>query len=120
MQRSRGIRKETANFLLMACAFDSSRLLEDKQLCNKVRAVWYYPDPASYIEDEHIRQMQYKSRRASQYSVTVTWDKNRGRWETRKYRGYELVRFALGEDYRSAMLHTTWFGPDLDEPVDTQ
>ena len=66
--------KETANFLLMMCAFDSEKLLGDKQLCKKVRAVWHYPDPASYIEDEHIRQMQYNSRRASQYSVTVTWD----------------------------------------------
>jgi hypothetical protein len=104
----------------MMCAFDSARLLADKQLCKKVRAVWYHPDPASYIEDEHIRQMQYKSRAASQYSVTITWDKDRGRWETRNYRGYELVRFALGEDYRLAMLHTTWFGPELDEPLDTQ
>ncbi len=63
---------ETAKFLLMMCAFDSAKLLADEQLCKKVGAVCYYPDPASYIEDKHIRQMQYKSRKASQYSVTVT------------------------------------------------
>ena len=114
------IDKETANFLLMMCAFDSAKLLADKQLCKKVRAVWYFADPASYIEDEHIRQMQYKSRKASQYSVTVTWDKDRGRWETRKFKGCVSVRYAFGEDYRSAMLRTTAFGPELDEPLDTQ
>jgi hypothetical protein len=112
--------KETAKFLLMMCAFDSARLLADKQLCKKVRAVWYYADPASYIEDEHIRQMQYKSRKASEYSVTVAWNKNRGRWETGEYRGYELVRYAFGEDYNTAMLRTTAFAPGVDEAFDVQ
>lgn len=102
------------------CAFDSAKLLEDKQLCKKIRAVCYYPDPASYIEDEHIRQMQYKARKVSEYSVTVTWNKCRNRWETRKYRGYELVHFAFGDDYNSAMLRTTAFGPAIDENFDTE
>ena len=114
------IDKETAKFLLMMCAFDSAKFLADKQLCKKVRAVWYYPDAGSYIEDEHLRQMRYKSRKTSQYSITITWDKKRSRWETRKYRGYELVRFAFGEDYNSAMLRTTAFRPMIDESFDTQ
>jgi len=63
--------RESAKFLLMMCAFDPAKLLADKQACKKVRAVWYYPDPASYIEDAHQRQMQYTSRKAGEYSVTV-------------------------------------------------
>jgi hypothetical protein len=49
--------KGTAKFLLMMCAFDPARLLGDEQFRTKVRAVWYYPDAASYIEDAHKRQM---------------------------------------------------------------
>jgi hypothetical protein len=112
------IDKETAKFLLMMCAFDSAKFLADKQLCKKVRAVWYFPDPVSYIEDEHITQMRYKSRKASHYSVTITWDKDQNRWETRKYKGEEMVCFAFGEDYSSAMLRTTKFGPKVDEAFD--
>lgn len=89
--------KETVRFLLMMCAFDSARLLADKQLCKKVRAVWYYPDPAIYIEDEHVRQMQYRSRTVSEYSITVTWDKERGRWETCKFEGCLSVAKTTGQ-----------------------
>jgi hypothetical protein len=112
--------KETAKFLLMMCAFDPAKLLGDKQLCNKVRAVWYYPDPATYIEDAHIRQMQYRTRKASEYAITVIWDKDQSRWETRKYKGNELVCLAYGKDFNSAMWQTTALGPQLDEAIDTQ
>jgi hypothetical protein len=112
--------RETAKRLLMMCAFDPAKLLADKQLCMKVRAVWYYPDPATYTEDGHKRQMQYKSRRASEYSATIVWDKDHSRWESRKYKGNELVCFAFGKDFKSAMLQTTAFGPQLDEALDTQ
>jgi hypothetical protein len=112
--------RETAKFLLMMCAFDPARLLGDKQLCKKVRAVWYYPDPTSYVEDAHKRQMQYKSRKAGEYSITVVWDKDESRWETRKYKGHELVLLAYGKDFNSAMWHTTALGPQLDEALDTQ
>lgn len=70
---------ETAKLLLMMCAFDSPRLLGDKKLCKKVRAVWYYPDPASYIENAHKRLMQYRSRKGGDYSITVRWDKDQNR-----------------------------------------
>jgi len=89
-------------------------------LCKKVRAVWYYPDPASYIEDSHKRQIQYTSRRASEYSITVIWDKDETRWETRKYKGNELVSLAFGKDFNSAMWQTTVIGPQIDEVLDTQ
>jgi hypothetical protein len=112
--------RETAKFLFMMCAFDPAKLLGDKQLCKKVRAVWYYPDPISYIEDRHKRQMQYKSRKAGEYSITVVWDKDQSRWETRKYKGNELVLLAYGKDFNSAMWHTTALGPQLDEVLDTQ
>lgn len=110
---------ETAKFLLMMCAFDQAKLLGDKQLCSKVRAVWYYPDPSSYIEDEHQQQMRYKSRKMGEYSITVVWNKDQSRWETRKYKGNELVRFAFGEDFNSAMRQTTALGPQVDEAPDT-
>ena len=112
--------RETAKLLLMMCAFDPAKLLGDKQLCKKVRAVWYWPDPTSYLEDGHKRQMQYKSRRAGEYSITVMWDKAQSRWETRKYKGDELVCHAIGKDYDSAMRQTTLEGPQLDEAFDTQ
>ena len=111
--------RETAKLLVLMCAFDPAKLLGDKQLCKKVRAVWYYPDPTGYIEDGHKRQMQYKRRKAGQYSITVRWDKDESRWETRKYKDEELVLLAYGKDYNSAMWHTTALGPQLDEPLDT-
>jgi hypothetical protein len=111
---------ETSKFLLMICAFDPTRLLSDEQFRTKVRAVWYYPDPTSYVEDAHKRQMQYDSRKAGEYSITVAWDKDQNRWETHKYKGNELVCLAFGEDFNSAMWQTTAFGPRLDETLDTQ
>ena len=115
-----GTNSETAKFLLMMCAFDPAKLLGDKQLRKKVRAVWYYPDPSSYAEDEYKRQMDYKSRKASEYSITIIWDKAQSRWETRKYKGSQLVLLAFGKDFNSAMWHTTSLGPELDEALDTQ
>jgi hypothetical protein len=111
---------QTAKLLLMMCAFDPAKLLGDKQLCKKVRAVWYYPDPSSYAEDEYKRQMDYKSRKASEYSITIIWDKVQSRWETRKYKGSQLVCFAFGKDFNSAMWQTTALGPQLDEALDTE
>jgi hypothetical protein len=111
---------QTAKLLLMMCALDPAKLLGDKQLCKKVRAVWYYPDPSSYAEDEYKRQMDYKSRKASEYSITIRWDKAQSRWETRKYKGSQLVLLAFGKDFNSAMWHTTALGPQLDEALDSQ
>jgi hypothetical protein len=91
--------REKAKLLLMTCAFDPAKLLADTRLCKKVRAVWYYPDPTSHIEYPHKRQMQYKSRNASEYSITVDWDKDQDRWETRKYKGNELVCLAFAKDF---------------------
>ena len=104
----------------MMCAFDPARLLADKELRKKVRAVWYYPDKASYMEDEHIRQMHYTSRKPSTYSITVTWNKHQSRWETRKYKGGNLIRLSFGKDYRLAMCQTTHSGPQADETLDTE
>jgi hypothetical protein len=110
----------TAKFLFMMCAFDPTRLLADKEFRKKLRAVWYYPDKASYIEDEQTRQMQYTSRKPNTYSITVTWSKVHSRWETRKYKGGDLIRFSFGEDYRLAMWQTTYSGPQYDETLDTE
>lgn len=112
--------RETARLLLMMCAFDPAKLLGDKELCKKVRAIWYWPDPSSYIEDGQKRQMQYTSRKASEYSITVIWDKDQSRWEMRKYKGDELVFLAIGKDYDSAMRQATLLGPQLDEALDTR
>ena len=111
---------ETAKFLLMMCAFDPARLLGDEQFRTKVRAVWYYPEPTTDIEDAHKRQMQYKSRKASEYSFTVAWDKDQDRWEKRKYKGNELICLAFDKDFNLAMWKTTAFGPQNDEVLDTQ
>lgn len=68
----------------------------------------------------HAVKVLRRVRRTAINSVTITWDKDRGRWETRKYEGCVSVRYAFGEDYRSAMLRTAAFGSELDEPLDTQ
>jgi hypothetical protein len=112
--------KETANLLLMMCAFDPVKLLNDEQLRNKVRAVWYWCDPASYIEDDHKRQMEYRSRKSNPYSVSVMWNKVENRWETRKHKSDKLICLASGTDFNSAMMHTTLRGPEPDETLDTQ
>ena len=112
--------RKTAEFLLMMCAFDPAMLIADKEFRKKVRAVWYYPDKASYTEDEHIRQMQYASRKSSTYSITVTWNKDHDRWETRKHKGGDLIRLSFGKDYDVATWHTTYLGPQADETLDTE
>lgn len=104
----------------MMCAFDPERLLGDKQLCKQVRAVWYWPDSTSYIEDGHKRQMQYKSRKAGVYTITVEWNKDETRWETRKYKCNKLVLLAYGKDFNATMWQTTLPGPNPDEVLDTQ
>ena len=98
---------------------EEARLLGDEQFRTKVRAVWYYPDSASYIEDAHKRQMQYNSRKVSEYSVTVLWNMDETRWETRKYKSNELVLFDFGKDFNSAMWQTTTLGSQIDEVLDT-
>ena len=64
--------------------------------------------------------MQYRSRKGGDYSVTVIWDNGQNRWETRKYKGDDLVLLAFGKNFNSAMWQTTALGPQLDEELDTQ
>jgi len=94
---------KTAKFLLIMCALDPARSLGDEQFRTKVRAVWYYLDLARHIEGAHKRQMQYNSRKAIEYSITVVWAKDQHRRETRKHRANELVFLALGKDFNSTM-----------------
>ena len=54
-----------------------------------------------------------------EYSITVIWDKDESRWETREYNGDELVLLAYGKDFNTAMRQTTLLGPQL-EALDTQ
>jgi hypothetical protein len=79
-------------------------------------AACYWLDPGTYREDEQRREMLYVPREASPYSVRVTVRKDTGTWETRKYRGQELVCAASGPNFKTAMLHTTLAGLESDEP----
>jgi hypothetical protein len=41
-------------------------------------------------------------------------------WETRKYKGGDLIRLRFGKDYGLAMWQTTDSGPQADETLDTE
>jgi hypothetical protein len=83
----------------------------------QVTEVSYWPDLASFIEDEDTRQMVYFTCGPSPYSVRVVYDKRTGAWETCKYRDYKLVRQCADTVYERVMLETTASGPEWDEPA---
>jgi hypothetical protein len=66
----------------------------------------YLFDPASFVQGEYSRQMQYRPTVRSDYSVLVVLHQN-GRIDTFKHRGPELICEASGPDFLSAMVHTT-------------
>src|SRR6266478_1174957 len=77
----------------------------------------YVFDPITFVEGEQSRQMRYRPKVDSDFSVLVKLHRDGG-IDTFKYRGSELICEASGSGFRSAMIHTTACGLALDEPVD--
>ena len=75
----------------------------------------YVFDPGTFVENEHSRQMRYRSSIESDFSVLVVLHRD-GRIETFKYRGSELICEACGPDFRTAMIHTLAGGLVPGEP----
>ncbi len=84
----------------------------------RIASCCYLFDPASYIEDSDKREMTYFPRMKSRSRVKVEYHKNKGSWETLKYKGDKLVALALGPEFDGAMMQTTVIGLQPDEPID--
>jgi hypothetical protein len=84
-----------------------------------VACATYVFDPTTFVEGEQSRQMRYRPKVDSDFSVLVKLHRDGG-IDTFKYRGSELICEASGSDFRSAMIHTASCGLSLDEPVDNQ
>ena len=82
--------------------------------------MWYEADPTSYVEDEHRRQMDYRSRQPSPYSATVTLNKDEKSMGGRKFKNHKVIRYASGATFDVAMMHATILLPEADEPLDMQ
>jgi hypothetical protein len=79
----------------------------------------YVFDPTTFVADVQSRQMRYRPKVDSDFSVLIKLHRDGG-IHTFKYRGSEIIREASGSDFRSAMIHTTACGLALDEPIDHQ
>ena len=77
----------------------------------------YEPDLATFRETKKTRELTYFNREGGTYSVRVVLDRASGRLETFKYKGKKLLAQAIGQDFDSAMVHTTLVGIEQDEPV---
>jgi hypothetical protein len=75
----------------------------------------YVFDPDTFVDGEQSRQMRYRPTIDSDLSVLVVLHR-KGRIETFKYRGSELICEACGPDFQTAMIHTTAYGLATDEP----
>jgi hypothetical protein len=79
----------------------------------------YVFDPSTYVDGEQSRQMRYRPTIDSDFSVLVVLHR-KGRIETFKYPGSELICQACGPDFRTVMVHTTAGGLAPNEPWTTE
>jgi hypothetical protein len=82
---------------------------------SQLESVVYWLDLSTYREDSRLREMDYFTKPRNGYSVRVTFEKQTGRWETRKLKGESRICFAFGQTFDSAMLNTTMVGAEADE-----
>ncbi len=83
----------------------------------RVSASIYWPDVATYWEDDETRALHYRPREESPYSVHVTSEKATRSWAVFKLRGTAIVARSRGADFRGAMLNATLVGVADDEPI---
>lgn len=75
----------------------------------------YWPSLETFRDGPHRKEMRYFTRPPSEYFIRVIFEKKSGYWRTEKFKGKRLVRLAQGPTFDTAMLHTTFGGPELDE-----
>ena len=80
-----------------------------------LESVVYWLDPGTYREDSDHREMCYFTKHPNGYRVLVIHNKNRGNWQTEKFRGDNLICSAAGATFDQAMLQTTMVGAGADE-----
>ena len=81
----------------------------------RASGVYYWPDLATFHDDSRQKRMSYFTKPKNGYSIRVIFEKQTGRWVTKKFRGRNLIQTAFGSTFRGAMLHTTMRGPEPDE-----
>jgi len=82
---------------------------------SNLESVIYWPNPGTYREDSHHREMCYSPQRPYGYRVRVIHDKGSGKWRTEKFRGDVLICSATGAIFDKAILQTTMVGAEVDE-----
>jgi len=75
----------------------------------------YWPAPDTFLEDSERKEMCYFTKPQNNYFVRVTFEKNTGRWRTKKLKGKKLIRLAVGPGFDITMIHTTMGGLEPDE-----
>jgi hypothetical protein len=82
---------------------------------SQLESVVYWLDLSTYHEDSQLRELDYFTKPRNGYSVRVAFEKQTGRWETRKLKGESLVCLAFCQTFDSAMLNTTMVGAEAGE-----
>jgi hypothetical protein len=54
--------------------------------------------PETFREDSQQKEMCYFTKPKNGYFVRVAFEKDTGRWQTKKFKGKELIRSAFGSD----------------------
>ena len=67
----------------------------------------YWLDPGTYREDSDQREMCYFTKRPNGYQVRVIYNRNRGDWQTEKFRGDSVICYAVGPTFDQAMTGNT-------------
>ncbi len=79
--------------------------------------IYYWPDLATFVEDELTIQMMYYRSTRSAYSLQVIFHKTSQGWTTLKYRDYTLTRWSQGETFTSAMQNAIAWGVEPEEEL---
>jgi hypothetical protein len=79
------------------------------------QAVTYWFDPGTFREDSDHREMCYFTKQRNGHHVRVIYNKDRGNWQTEKFRGDKRICLAAGPTFDKAMLQTTMVGAESDE-----
>jgi hypothetical protein len=64
----------------------------------------YWADPETYREDDGERTLRYASQWESDFSVEVTYCKDRRSWKGTKFCGVKAILWATGQDLRQFLI----------------
>jgi hypothetical protein len=74
---------------------------------SNLESAFYWLDPGTYREDSGQREMCYFTKRPNGYHVRVIYNRNRGDWQTEKFRGDSVICYAVGPTFDQAMTGNT-------------